>query len=394
MLGMIKFCLASLRERFARTALITGSIAIGVTSVLMIGVIGDNGVALINNELDSLGVGGVSISRPEAELSEYFTNRELEQIKQTPYVESATPILTATGYLKDAPIERAIVCGIDETAKSVISVNTVLGEKIGYKDVVGRNNVCQIDEKTAKELFSKRNPIGQTIDLFLGGSIQSFEVIGIVSASSNLLQTSLGDLIPNFIYIPFTTLQAGLGSEKIDRIAVTFSPQYDNDFCISRLTEQMDSKDLYSAKLLVEDLNKQRDSLNGILSIVTMVMRIIGGVSLIVSGLGVMTVMLISVSEKTKEIGIKKSIGANKRDIVFEFLFESTTLSMLGCIVGVVFSYILTLIGKIVFSFQFAISFENLLLTLTVAFLCGIVFGVYPAIKAANLKPITALRVE
>lgn len=394
MSGMIKLCCAALRGRLGRTMLIAISIAIGVVSVMIISIISDNGVVLINEELDSLGVSGVTLSRPEAELSEYFTNEELERIKEETYVESATPILTAIGYLKDQAIERAVLCGIDESARSVISVETIAGSRIGRGDIVGKRKICQIDEKTAEQLMGTRNPIGESIDIFLGGTVERFTIIGIVAASSNILQTSVGDLIPNMIYLPYTTLQSQLGSEHIDRIAVSFDDTYDNQTCIGRLSHLMDDKDLYSAKLQIEDLNQQRDSLNGILSIITTVMRLIGGVSLIVSGLGIMTVMLISVSEKTKEIGIKKSIGAKKRDIIFEFLFESSFISLIGCAIGMLVTFSLVLLAKWLLPMEIVISPFTILLTIMVSLLCGIVFGVYPAIKAANLKPITALRTE
>lgn len=377
-----------------RTMLIAISIAIGVVSVLMISIISDNGVVLINAELDSLGVSGVTLSRPEADLSEYFTNAELEKIKQEVYVDSATPMLMATGYLKDLPIEQAMICGIDETAKSVISVETVAGERIDRGDIVGKRQVCQIDEKTAKQLYGDRDPLGCEIDIFLGGSVKRFTVVGVVAASSNILQTSVGDLIPDLIYVPYTTLQAQMGSERIDRIAVNFQSEYDNEVCIRQLTDLMDDKDIYSATIQIEDLNQQRDGLNGILSIITTVMRLIGGVSLIVSGLGIMTVMLISVSEKTKEIGIKKSIGAKKRDIIFEFLFESSLISLIGCAIGIFITLGLVLLARWLLPMEITVAPATILLTVVVSLLCGIVFGVYPAIKAANLKPITALRTE
>lgn len=394
MIGMIKLCLSSLRERKGRTGLIAISIAIGVFSVLIISIISDNGVTLINAELDSLGISGVSLSRPTAEITEQFTNEDLNTIKKAEYVSSATPIITATGYLKDQEIDTALVCGIDENAKSVISINTVEGEKILRSDIIGREKVCLIDQKTADTLFNNRSPLGKTIDVFIGGSSEKFKVTGIVEASSNILQTSVGDLLPSIIYVPFTTLQEQLGSNRIDEIAVNFSGNYDNEACIQKIKMLMSDKNLYSSELQVEDLNKQRDSLNGILSIITTVMRLIGFVSLLVSGLGIMTIMLVSVSEKTQEIGIKKSIGATKGNIVFEFLFESAFISVLGSLIGIAFSLITVAAAHLIFGMSIEINLLTIISTVAAAVVCGILFGVYPAIKAARLKPIDALRSE
>lgn len=394
MIAMIKLCLAGLKEKKGRTALVSLSIAIGVFSILIISIISDNGIILINDELDSLGISGVSISRPTAELSEQFTNDELEKIKKTEYVENATPIVTAYGYLKNNEDNKSLVCGIDENAKSVISLDVVAGEKISKADIISKNNVCLIDNATAEKIFGNKMFLGKTIDIYLGGSSEEYTVIGLVEASSNILQTSVGDLLPTIIYVPYTTLQYQMGSTKIEQIAVNFTSNDDTDFYIKRLTNLLNNKDLYTSKLQIEDLNKQRDSLNGILNIVSTVMKLIGVVSLIVSGLGIMTIMLVSVSEKTKEIGIKKSIGAKKGDIAFEFLFESLTISVIGCVIGLIILFFVITAVYLFLNMKVAINFATIISTVFIAILCGIIFGVYPAIKASMLNPIDALRNE
>ena len=394
MLGMIKLCIFSLKQRKGRTALISLSIAIGVFSVLIISVISDNGVNLINGELDSLGICGVSISKTATENEDMFSNEDLSNIKRQDYVENATPVITATGYLKNSDNSAALLCGIDENAKSVISVETVDGEKIKYTDIVSKKEVCQIDEETADKLFKNKNAIGKSIDVFLYGEVVSFEIVGIVKPGSSILQTSVGDLLPNIIYVPFTTLQKLTGNSKIGQIAVNFSEDYSNDICIEKIKSVIGNKKIYSSSLQVEDLNNQRNTLNNLLNIITVVLKLIGGISLIVSGIGIMTIMLVSVNEKTKEIGIKKSIGARKSNIVFEFIFESAMISAIGGFVGVILMLIAVFTAKIFFAMTVAVNFKTVLFTFLISVLCGIVFGVYPALKASNLKPIDALRSE
>ncbi|MBO5106190.1 MAG: ABC transporter permease, partial [Clostridia bacterium] len=312
MLGIIKLCVFGLRQRKGRTALISLSIAIGVFSVLIISVISDNGVNLINGELDSLGICGVSFTKTATENSELFSNEDLKSIKMQSYVESATPLITSTGFLKNNSNSAVLICGIDENAKSVISVETVNGEKIKYSDIVSKKAVCQIDEETAAELFNNKNPLGKKLDIFLCGEVISFTVVGVVKPGSSVLQTSVGDLLPNIIYVPFTTLQKISGNSKIEQIAVNFTGNLSNEVCVEKIKSVIGNKKIYSGALQVEDLNKQRNTLNNLLNIITVVLKLIGGISLIVSGIGIMTIMLVTVNEKTKEIGIKKSIGARK----------------------------------------------------------------------------------
>lgn len=394
MLSIIKLCVHGLKQRKGRTALISLSIAIGVFSVLIISVISDNGVDLINNELDSLGICGVSISKTAAENEDLFSNEDLQNIKNQNYVESATPVITTMGYLKNEKSSAALICGIDENAKSVISVETINGKKIEYMDIAAKNLVCQIDENTAKELFNSKNPIGKNIDVFLCGEVTSFNVVGVVKPGSSVLQTSVGELLPNIIYVPYTTLQKISGNSKISQIAVSFSGKQSNEVCIEKIKSVVGNKKIYSSTLQVEDLNKQRSTLNNLLNIITTVLKLIGGISLIVSGIGIMTIMLMSVGEKTKEIGIKKSIGACKSNIIFEFIFESAIISAIGGIFGIFLTLITVLVGKVFFAMAVTVNFKTVLMIFLISVLCGVIFGVYPAIKASNLKPIDALRSE
>ena len=392
MLGMIKLCLCGLKRQTGRTLLVAISIAIGVFSVLIISVISDNGVKLINNELDNLGICGVSISKTSVENDDMLTNEDLSAIKKETYVESATPVISVTGYLKNDEVGTALICGIDENANSVISVETVMGNSIEHRDIVSKSMVCQIDEATGEKLFGNKSPLGKTVDVFIGGRTNRLRVSGIVKASSSILQTSVGELLPTIIYVPYTTLQNIIGTAKINQIAVNFSSELPSEVCIQRIKSVVGNNKIYSSSLQVEDLNKQRDSLNGIFSIITVVLKLIGGVSLIVSGIGIMTVMLISVNERTKEIGIKKAIGAKKRNIIFEFVFESAFIAVIGSILGIVLMCAVVVGVNVFFKIPVTIGFKSVIFTALISVICGIVFGVYPAIKASNLKPIEALR--
>ncbi len=159
---------------------------------------------------------------------------------------------------------------------------------------------------------------------------------------------------------------------------------------VRKLNDTSGLDDGYTAN----NLAKQRDILLNILDIVTLILTCVGAVSLIVASLSIMTVMLVSVSERTREIGIKKSIGAKKTTIMLEFLSEAGLISLLGCLVGVVLGLAVSFAGAGMFQMTLNLNAGVLLFTCVFSLLTGVVFGVYPAMKAANLKPVTALRSE
>lgn len=390
---LIKFWLREFSVKKVNTFLVSISIAIGVFSVMLIDIISTNSISVINTELDSLGLSGVSITCENSEIT-YLNNDDLMKLKREKFVESATPIITANGFLKYSNINKAIICGIDENAKSVISLETTKGRKVNCGDIATSKNVCLIDDETAEKIFATNNVLGRKIDIFISGNTKEFEIIGIVKASSSLLQSSIGDLLPTIIYVPYTTLQSELGNGKIDQIALNVSKNCEtqNSLYISNQIKSVLHKN--SDVLKINNLNNQRDGLNKIMTIITAVLRLISGVSLLVSGLGIVTIMLMRVSEKTVEIGIKKSIGATKGHIAAEFLFESLFISILGFFIGLIICFVLVIAAQIVFKIDLTVKWVNILIIFFISIFCGGSFGIYPALKAANLLPIDALRKE
>ena len=144
----------------------------------------------------------------------------------------------------------------------------------------------------------------------------------------------------------------------------------------------------------IQNVAAQKEQLEKILQIVTNLLSLIGGVSLIVAGIGVMTVMLSSVSERTKEIGIKKSIGASGKNIMVEFLLESLLLTVSGCVLGILFGSLLAWLGCMLLGADYLSNSKICLQTLFFSLLIGIVFGVYPSWQAAKMDPVEALRQE
>ena len=143
-----------------------------------------------------------------------------------------------------------------------------------------------------------------------------------------------------------------------------------------------------------DNLSTQRDKLGNLLDIVSLVLTAISGISLIVSGLGIMTIMLVSVNERTREIGVKKAIGASRGRILFEFLAEAVIISLMGSLIGVAVGGGISWIGMQTFGMTVPIARTDFALLIAFSVLLGAIFGVYPAVKAAKLRPVDALRLE
>jgi len=394
---MFEFFWLALRNLFRkglRTSLTILGISIGVASVVIIGTIGRAGTGAVNGELDSLGISGISVSS-NVNCTVPLSKDDLEIIRKLPNVENAMPITTDTS-LASAKGETisALLWGIDSGAKQVISIEIKYGRSITASDVNSNANVCLVDENVAKNLYQRENVVGKTISLLVGGVFDEYEIIGVTKQGSGILQSLMGDFIPCFVYIPYTTKQNIEGTTSITQIAVKLSDSKDVNSVSKNISEALDRNKGVKNSVKTDNLVKQRDRLGNLLNIIAIVLSAIGAISLLVAGLGVMTVMLVSVNERTREIGIKKAIGAKAKNILAEFLFEALTISFIGSIIGIIIGVGVSFIATAVFNIEAPPSIIQILYSVLVAVLTGVIFGVYPAIKASKLKPVDALRQE
>jgi putative ABC transport system permease protein len=251
-----------------------------------------------------------------------------------------------------------------------------------------------VDENFSKTAYGRSNIVGKTISILCAGVMENFEVVGIVKTGSGLLQNLIGDYIPTFVYVPYTTMQNAIGRSTIDQIAVKVKSGSNMETVGKSIVTNLNRNDGVAEGFSSNNLAKQKDGLTNMMDIVTLILSAVGAISLLVASLSIMIVMLVSVNERTREIGIKKSIGAKRSAILFEFLFEAIMITILGCIAGIIFGYLISFAGASYFGMTLNVRFDIMLLTIGFSLLTGIIFGVYPAAKASNLKPVDALRLE
>lgn len=394
MLDLLSGALKNICRKKGRSFLTMSGIAIGVTSVIIISCISSCGTSAVNNELDSLGLGGLTISAKENSDSP-LSDDELQAIRSVPDVKDATPVLIQTTQVySQNEKQSAFVWGIDSDAGDTVSLQLLYGRFLNKSDIGSCAKVCMVDKTFAQSIYQRDNIVGKNISVQCGAVMEEYKVVGVIKTGSGLLQNAMGTYLPNFIYAPYTTVREATGSLGYHQIITRAKDGSDLDALGKSIVRKLNDTSGLDDGYTANNLAKQRDILLNILDIVTLILTCVGAVSLVVASLSIMTVMLVSVSERTREIGIKKSIGAKKTTIMLEFLSEAGLISMLGCLVGVVLGLAVSFAGASMFQMTLNLNAGVLLFTCIFSLLTGIVFGVYPAMKAANLKPVAALRSE
>ncbi len=395
MVQCIKSGIKNIFRKKMRSLLTISGVAIGVVSVLIISSIGDIGKHTINQELESVGIGGLALGTDKTVTGKELGTKELDLIRSQSPVEDAMPLLMQyTGAVTKGNTGKCLVWGISSSAANIISLNVKYGRLVNQSDLNSMANVCVVDESFAQETYKRGNIVGKTISVLLGNGYEEFEVVGVVETGGNVLQSLLGEYVPTFVYLPFTTMQQLTGRTGFDQIAVKLKSDIDPDTASAGLVKILEAENKITGSITVENLNSHKEQLNHILDIVTMVLSVIGGISLVVAGLSIMTVMLVSVHERTREIGIKKSIGASKSAILLEFLAESLFITLIGSLAGTAVGMIAVILGSLVLGLDILFNLRLILFCIGFAIVIGVLFGVYPAMKAANLKPVDALRSE
>lgn len=363
-------------------------IAVGVTSVVLVSSIGEIGTAAIDSELSEMGMDSLVISASE------LNEDDLQTVKAVSNVSDAMPLMNkvTTVSMHNKTIS-AMVWGVNEDADKVVNLEIKYGRLLNRGDIAQKKHVCVIDEAIANDMYKRGNIIGKTIEVLINGNQAEFEIIGVVRSGVNTLQNMLGGFIPDFVYIPYSVMQDYTNSYKFDNITVKLNDKTDSESA-AQVIENMLNVSKEKTGVKVENLLQQKEKMNNIMNIASVALSVVAGISLIVSGISIMTVMLVSVSERTREIGIKKSIGATTYAIMYEFLLESVLITLIGGVIGFVIGAGLSALLCLAVGLPAAVNVNTAINVLIISVATGVLFGVYPARKAAMLRPVEALRHE
>lgn len=386
----IKYSINNLLRNFSRTLLCGLGITIGVISIITIWSIAQTGKNAIDNELDSMGMNGISVMAKSGNL----TNNDLNTIRLQNNVANAVPVIFGSGVVKkDSLTDKAITIGIDADSKGIISLEIIEGREISLDDIKNNTRVCIIDMNTAQSYFGNKNAVGQKIILNIFSKKLSFEIVGVANVKSSLLKFATEQYIPTTLYLPYTTMQHYKGNDQLNQVVVKFKDTKDIEHNASKVISAVSSS--YTdgmGRYSYQDLASQRDKLSSTLNIITLILTAVGGISLFVAAIGSMTVMLISVNQRTKEIGIRKTLGQSRAGIVFDFVCEAAILFITFAVIGILLSALLLMAANKLLNLNLYLTNHQIFTVLAVNLLFGCFFGIFPAIKASKLKPVDALQ--
>lgn len=378
-----------------RSGLTILGITIGVMSVVVISMIGEIGKTAVNQELHDMGAGGILITPNQQAQTVKLNQGTLEEIRTNASVAGASPLLIQYGTVRmQQQNQEAVMWGIDRDIEKIVSIQVLHGRMINQADLDQFAPVCLVDETYARKTYGRTNIVGKQIQLFLGGTYRPFEIVGVLEEGRNVLQTLMGNMVPCFTYLPYSTMQVLSNQASFRQIVVKGNPSEGIEAVSDSIATQMDQYFHVEGAIRTENLNSQMEMVNAMMNIISTVLTVIAGLSLLVAGLSIMTIMLVSVNERTREIGIKKSIGASRMLILSEFLLESLLVSLIGAMVGTVLALLLVFVGGAIMGVTVVLNVSLIASCMGFTLLIGVLFGGYPAFKASLLKPVDALRHE
>ena len=398
----LKSAIASIKNNKGRSLLTMLGIIIGIAAVLTVLVIGDGLKAEANGQLEDMDVLTIDVSIDASKTDKCFTPENMAAVERSMnYIYGFGPSNSVFGSGVGKKDSYDLYIDGASDAKQFLGGNKIVhGRYFTRDDVDGGNYVCVISQIGAKTFFGYEEAVGETIEVTVGEKTKEFTVVGIKEDTS-MDKAYAGQYGNDPVFLadaPYTTIV-----DMIDK-------DINNMFTTASVYVHKDNKDLADAKIksVVENVLGLRgegaikvkstegmDAVTGtILNVITSVVSLIASISLLVGGIGVMNIMTVSVTERTREIGIRKSLGAKTSSILTQFLAEAAILTSIGGIIGIILGLLFAKLACTVVGFGFVVNPVLVAGVVAISTGIGLFFGIYPARRAAKLNPSDALRSE
>lgn len=408
----IKIAVFSIRANLMRSLLTMLGIIIGVASVIAIVTVGNGGRDYIVGMIRDMGSSAISITvnvmNTDVSNSDYLTDEDISAVKALENVQYVSPMAMTVGSLSVGGSDDAIgvIVGGNSDLRYVMNGDCIYGRFFTRAEVEAARQVCVMDATSAVQIFGKKNVVGEYVDFTFNNVSAHFKIVGVTDLVSTFggdtekmlenMQSMTGIGIKGaMILVPSSVATQLIGGEtRYDSIYIMATEESDlenaGNAALNRIRARHNNfgRDCYT----VTNMATYIDLLDTVINVFTIFIAAVSAISLIVGGIGVMNIMLVSITERTREIGIRKALGAKTSSILFQFLTESVILCLIGGVIGLILGVTGASVVSEVMHVPLEVKLSTVALAVGFSTAIGIIFGVYPARRAAKMLPIDALR--
>ena len=385
-LDCLSIAAKQIKKSVVRSILTVLGIVIGISSMITVLSVGDAGKSMITTELNKLGINRIWLFADDANGAAASLKVEDVELlsKHVSNIQNISPSAYNRVSISHGSKEMVIdIVGTNDQVEEIEGLEMLEGRYISQRDIDYERQVIVLGESAGKELFGDASALGEEVEV----NGKRYTVIGVEKETKPIY----GSFFEGKSYIPITAYENTFGTDELYEISLTAEDDQEVDAVMNQAVDVIvDKYGENSIKVL--NMSKEMQSAENILDIFKLVITAIAAISLIVGGIGIMNIMLVTVKERTREIGIRKALGAKNKDILGQFLAEALLYAVIGAAIGIAFGLGLAYLASTVMGATLTISLGSILFSVVFAVTIGMVFGILPARKAAKLDPVEALR--